>query len=150
VDEDDSGVTKTVAKSRRKYWIVRGRRLAEKVRYSCYRCKLIDKKLASQLMAPLPLFRQTIAPVFNVTSIDLFGPFLVKDMVKKRVKMKVWGLIATCASVRAVHLDIAEGYGTDAVIQTLRKFVALRGCPSKFISDQGSQPTLPKHGIGAV
>lgn len=138
-EEDHSGVTKTVAKSRRKYWIVRGRRLAEKVRYSCYRCKLIDKKLASQLMAPLPLFRQTIAPVFNVTSIDLFGPFLVKDMVKKRVKMKVWGLIATCASVRAVHLDIAEGYGTDAVIQTLRKFVALRGCPSKFISDQGSQ-----------
>ena len=37
------------------------------------------------------------------------------------------------------HLDVAEGYSSDAVIQTLRKFVALRGCPSKFISDQGSQ-----------
>ena len=138
-EEEHSGATKTAAKSRRKFWIIRGRKLATKIRYSCYDCRRLDKKLASQLMSPLPLFRQGVSPVFNVTSIDLFGPFQVKDMVKKRTKMKVWGLIATCASTRAIHIDVADGYSTDAVLQSLRKFVALRGCPSKIISDPGSQ-----------
>ena len=100
--EDHSGVTKTVAKSRRKFWIIKARRLAQKTRYMCYKCRLLDHKWETQLMSPLPLFRQSIAPVFHVTSLDLFGPFLVKDMVKKRTKMKVWGLICTCAATRAI------------------------------------------------
>ena len=36
-EEDHTGVTKTVAKSRRKYWVVRGRKLAEKIKRSCYK-----------------------------------------------------------------------------------------------------------------
>ena len=140
-EEDHSGVTRTVAKSRRKFWVIRARKVAQKIRNSCFRCRLLDKKLESQQMAPLPTFRQSIAPVFNVTSIDLFGPFMIKDMVKKRTRMKVWGLVATCACTRAVYLDLVDGYSTDSVLQTLRKFVTMRGCPSKFIADQGTQLT---------
>lgn len=138
-NEDHSGITRTMAKSRRKFWIIKARRLSQKVKYGCYRCRLLDHKMEVQLMSPLPMFRQTIAPVFNVTSIDLFGPIQIKDMVKKRTKMKVWGLICTCAAVRAVYVDVVEAYSADAAIQTLRKFTALRGCPSKFICDPGSQ-----------
>ena len=138
-NEDHSGVTKTVAKSRRRFWIVRARKLAEKIKRECYKCRLLDKRLASQLMAPLPQFRTCIAPVFNVTLVDLFGPFMIKDMIKKRTKMKTWGLVATCATTRAIYLDLVDGYSTDAFLQTLRRFVAIRGCPSKFISDPGSQ-----------
>ena len=137
--EDHSGVTKTVALSRRRYWIVRGGRLASKIRRSCYRCRTLDKELAQQQMAPLPAFRLSPAPVFNVTSIDLFGPLTIRDTVKRRTHMKVWGVIATCASVRAVYLDLTEGYSTDAILQTLRRFVTIHGCPSKMISDQGTQ-----------
>ena len=137
--EDHSGVTKTVALSRRRYWVVRGGRLASKIRRSCYRCRTLDKKLAEQQMAPLPAFRLSPAPVFNVTSIDLIGPFTIRDTVKKRTHMKVWGLIATCAVVRAVYLDLTEGYSTDAILQTLDRFVSTRGYPSKMISDQGTQ-----------
>ena len=82
--EDHSGITKTVAKSRRKYWIVRGRRLAQRIKNYCYKCRILDKKLAGQQMSPLPDCRLSIAPVFNVTSIDLFGPMMIKDTVKKR------------------------------------------------------------------
>ena len=35
-EEDHSGVTRTVAKSRRKFWIIKARRLAQKIRYMCY------------------------------------------------------------------------------------------------------------------
>jgi hypothetical protein len=138
-DESHSGRTKTVAKSRREFWIVRAGRVYERVKSACYRCKILEKQLAMQQMSALPDCRLSIAPVFNTTSIDLFGPLTIRDTVKKRTTMKVWGFIATCAATRAIHIDVTEGYSTDNILQALRKFVRLRGCPSEIISDQGSQ-----------
>ena len=138
-DESHSGRTKTVAKSRRKFWIVRAGRLYEKVRSLCYQCRKLDKELAEQQMAALPECRLAIAPIFNVTSIDLTGPHKIKDTVRKRVTMKVWGFVATCAATRAIYLDLTDSYSTDSILQTIRKFITIRGCPTEFISDQGSQ-----------
>ena len=138
-EEDHSGITRTVAKSRRKYWIVKARRLAQKVRLSCLRCRLLDKKLALQQMAPLPKDRLSMTPVFYLTSMDLFGPIVIKDTVKQRCRKKVWGVIFTCDSSRAMYLDLTEDYGTDSILQTIRRFTSIRGCPSEFRSDQGSQ-----------
>ena len=90
-------------------------------------------------MSALPDHRLAIAPVFHTTSIDLFGPLTIKDMVKKRTTIKVWGFIANCTVTRSIHLDLTESYSTDAILQTLRKFKLLRGCPAEIISDQGSQ-----------
>jgi hypothetical protein len=38
-----------------------------------------------------------------------------------------------------VYLDLTEDYGTDAILQTIRRFTSIRGCPSEIQSDQGSQ-----------
>ena len=138
-EEDHYGVTRTVARSRRRYWIVRARKLANKIRRSCYECRLLDKKMAMQQMAPLPLSRLSVSLPFDVTSLDLFGPILIKDSVKKKTTKKVWGVIFTCASTRAVYMDLTEDYSTDEILTTIRKFVSVRGCPSEMISDQGSQ-----------
>ena len=97
--EDHSGVLRTVAKSRRKFWISKGSRLAEQIRRSCYLCRLIDKMLASQIMAPLPSSRQMISPIFHVISLDLFGPFEIRETVNKRKRKKVWGIIFTCVAI---------------------------------------------------
>ena len=59
-EEDHTGVTRTTAKSRRRFWITRGRDLAKKIKMSCYECRRIDKSLAQQQMAPLPKSRQTM------------------------------------------------------------------------------------------
>ena len=138
-DEDHSGITRTVAKSRRKFWIMRARKLAAKIKNSCYVCKLLDKTLAQQIMAPLPTSRLVMSPTFNEISIDLFGPYEIKDAVKQRCKRKVWGIILNCVATRAVHIDITENYGTESILFTLRKFISLRGCPSVIYSDKGSQ-----------
>ena len=138
-EEDHSGVSRTVAKSRRKYWVVRGRKLANKIKRSCYECRILDKKLAMQQMAPLPDSRLSMSPPFDVTSLDLFGPMEIRDTVKQRVSKKVWGVIFNCASTRAMYLDLTEDYSTDAILVTLRRFVSIRGCPTEMISDQGSQ-----------
>ena len=64
---------------------------------------------------------------------------MIKDSVKQRTKKKVWGVIFNCLSSRAVHIDVSEDYGTDSILQVIRKFMCIRKCPSEFISDQGSQ-----------
>ena len=40
---------------------------------------------------------------------------------------------------RAVHIDIAPDYSTDKFLMVLRRFVSIRGYPSKLYSDNGSQ-----------
>ena len=138
-DENHTGVTTTVAKSRRKYWIIQARSLAKKIKSSCYMCRLIDKIMSEQLMAPLPLDRLKPSPAWYVTSMDLFGPILIKDSVKQRTKKKVWGVIFNCLAVRAVHIDVSEDYSTDSILQVIRKFMAIRRKPSEILSDRGSQ-----------
>ena len=138
-EENHTGITTTVAKSRRKFWIVRARNVAKKVTRSCYECRLIEKKLAEQQMAPLPKSRLCPSPTFPIVSMDLFGPIYIKDTVKQRTTKKCWGVIFSCTVVRALYIDLTEDYSTDAILQTIRRFVAIRGCPSEIQSDQGSQ-----------
>ena len=95
--------------------------------------------MAKQLMAPLPTSRVVMSPTFNNISLNLFGPFEIKCAVKQRTRKKVWGLILNCTVTRAIHLDITGDYGADSFLQTFRKFVSLRGCPSTVYYDQGSQ-----------
>ena len=132
-------MSRTVAKARRKYWVVRARRVAEKVRSSCYRCRILDKILAEQQMAPLPLSRLAMSPPFHTTSMDLTGPYTIKDTVKQRTHKKVWGVIFDCAATRAVYFDLTQDYSTDSILHTIRRFVTIRGCPAEIMSDQGSQ-----------
>ena len=62
--EDHSGTSRTVAKSRRKYWIVRGRKLADKIKRNCYRCRFLDIRMMKQQMAPIPRSRLVLSPPF--------------------------------------------------------------------------------------
>ena len=99
----------------------------------------LDKELAKQEMALLPTSRQTMSPISHCVSLDLFGYFEIKDTVKGRTKKKVWGVIINCLSTRALYIDTTEDYGTEAVLQVLRRFISLRGSPSSIFSDKGSQ-----------
>ena len=136
---DHSGVDRSLARSRAHVWIVKGRRVAQKVRKSCFKCKLRDKNLEKQLMAPLPDTRLPPAPVFMTTALDLFGPIEVRDTVKRRVKKKCWGVIFCCTKTSAVHLECTEDYSCDSFLLSLRRFFLARGTPSVIQSDPGSQ-----------
>ena len=137
--EDHTGITRTVAKSRRRFWVIKARKIAARVKHYCYVCRILDKMLAQQIMAPLPTARLIMSPTFYEISIDLAGPYEIKDSVKQRTTKKVWGLVLNCVATRAVHIDLTEDYGMDSVIQTLTRFISIRGCPSRITSDKGSQ-----------
>nr|XP_049464893.1 uncharacterized protein LOC125907321 [Anopheles coluzzii] len=67
--------------------------------------------------------------------VDYFGPFLVA--VGRRVE-KRWGVIFTCLTTRAVHLEIAHSLNTALCIMAIRRFIARRGSPLEIISDRGT------------
>ncbi|XP_070067005.1 uncharacterized protein [Drosophila virilis] len=66
---------------------------------------------------------------------DYFGPY---DIVVGRRREKRWGVLLTCLTVRAVHLDIATLLSTDSYLCVLKSFVARRGCPRRMLSDNGT------------
>ena len=90
-------------------------------------------------MGPMPIERMKPSPPFYHTGVDLFGPIFIKDTVKKRTKMKCYGIIFNCLTTRAIYLDIACGYDTDNFLLVLRRFISIYGCPSEIRSDAGSQ-----------
>lgn len=82
-------------------------------------------------MGNLPKERLKPAPRWYSTSIDLFGPFTIRDAA--------YGVIFNCIGTRAVYLDLAPDYSTESFLMVLRRFVSLRGYPSKIYSDNGAQ-----------
>ena len=90
-------------------------------------------------MAPLPLERVKPAPPWYNCALDLFEPYYIKGEVNKRPRGKGYAMIFTCLLTRAVFIDIAIDYSADAFLLVFRRFVSIRGYPSKIFSDQGSQ-----------
>ena len=132
----------TVCHVRNAVFIPQLRKLLSSIDRNCLFCKLKRKKFANQVMGELPGFRSDISPPFSYVLMDLFGPFTVRDdCIKKgpRVQKKVWGVVFSCASTRAVQLDIAVNYDTKAVLHCIRRLKALRGSVKTIVSDPGSQ-----------
>ena len=140
--ENHDGSATTLARSRSKAWIHRGRDLARKVVKACIFCRMAKAKLAEQKMGQLPLERiQPGCPPFNNIGLDLLGPMKVKAMTNKRAQMKVWPIIFVCQATGAIHLEVMHDYGTEAFLLQWRHYTAVRGKPSIVVSDKGSQLT---------
>ena len=133
------GVLTTASKIRARFWITKLLKMIQSVKLNCVTCKKLDKKLSGQVMGNLPKERLKPVPPWYSTSIDLFGPLTIRDAVKKRTTSKAYGVIFNCIGTRAVYLDLAPDYSTESFLMVLRRFVSLRGYPSKIYSDNGTQ-----------
>lgn len=134
----NSGVAATVAKSRKKYWIIRAHNLAKTIKFRCVIFREVAAKVETQVMADLPQNRLApFTPPFHFTSCDYFGPYQVK--IGRNKTTKHYGVLFTCLNTRAVHLELAMDCSTMELMQVLRRFFAVRGLPALMISDNGSQ-----------
>ena len=66
---------------------------------------------------------------------DCFGPFIARE---GRKDLKRYGVIFTCMSSRVVHIEELDDMTTDASINALRCFIAIRGPVQQLRSDKGS------------
>ena len=124
---------------RQKYWILGARSLVKNVSRQCVTCRKRSANPMKQRMGDLPKERLVpYQPPFTYTGQDFFGPFHVK---RGRSTMKVYGCIFVCFNSRAVHIEDVSSLETDAFIQALRRFIAVRGCPKEIWSDNGTNFT---------
>ena len=136
------GPSALLAVARRWAWIIRGRKLAQKVVRACMFCRRRDQKQAEQIMGSVPPEYLKVALPFSVVSLDLFGPLEARDVVKKRTKLKVWGAIYSCLSTKAVAVWCVPGYDAVSFLETHKRHTAIYGVPRVIISDHGSQLML--------
>ena len=133
------GVATTVAKIRTRFWVPKVHNMVKSIKYKCETCKKLDTKPNQQAMGQLPQERLKPSPPWYNTAIDLFGPFRIRDEVKKRTTGKCYGVLFNCMSTRAIHVDLAPDYSSEKFLLVLRRFVALRGYPTKLYSDNRPQ-----------
>ena len=133
------GVVSTLARSREKVWIVKGRRLAKKICQDCMICRREAKKRASQQMALIREEQLQMCPPFTHVCLDFAGPTKVKDQVSKRKTLKVWILIYACVATKAVMFLATPGYSTEDFLCKHDEFTSRSGIPRTVVSDKGSQ-----------
>lgn len=87
-------------------------------------------------MADLPTPRLGYSlPPFTHNGVDYFGPIYVKSGRKTE---KRYGVLFTCMTTRAVHIEIAHSLETDAYIMAMQRMVSRRGRPAHIWSDNGT------------
>ena len=136
---DHAGVEVTLAKVQSKFWVPGSRKIIRQIKSRCVICRKIEKTVQTQSMGELDPRRLQCSPAFYHTSLDLFGPFTIRDNVKKRARSKAYGIIFNCMATRAVYLDVVDGYGTQNFLATFRRFATVRGYPASIHSDNASQ-----------
>lgn len=117
------------------YWVVNARSAVAKLIMNCVICRKLRGHPCEQRMSDLPVDRVEAEAPFTYSAVDYFGPFLVKS---GRSEVKRWGVVYTCLSMRAIHIETANQLTTDSFLNSYRRFVCRRG-PTKLLRcDRGT------------
>ena len=119
-----------------KYTILVLRRLLRSIENQCVTCRKRKASTIQPIMSDLPVERLGYkqAP-FNHTGVDYFEPLYV---LVRRSTEKRWGLLFTCLTIRAVHLEIVPSLDTRSCVMGIERFIARHGTPSTIWSDNGT------------
>ena len=137
------GRDQTQALLRERYWIVKAKSIIRKVLSTCLLCKHGRSMPKPPLTGNLPKERIAVfKPPFTIIGVDCFGPVTIKQYKRTRTsnnkQIKRYGVLFTCLTTRAVHLELLIDMTTGSFLTTLRRFIARRGEPDIIWCDNGS------------
>ena len=116
-----SGIEHTLSLIRQKYWITQARAFVRRLLSSCFDCGRRQAPLGQQKMASLPPDRVNPSePPFSYVGVDCFGPLEVHH---GRSLVKRYGVLFTCLSIRAIHIEVVHSLDTDSFINAIRRSV---------------------------
>ncbi|XP_062537780.1 uncharacterized protein LOC134206099 [Armigeres subalbatus] len=125
-----------VNEMRQRFEISKLRSVIRKVADTCTVCRITKAKPYPPVMAPLPKCRTTpFLKPFTSVGLDYFGPVFVRV---GRSQVKRWVALFTCLAIRAVHLEVVHSLSTESCIMAVRRFVARRGSPAEFFTDNAT------------
>ncbi|XP_064644727.1 uncharacterized protein LOC135498401 [Lineus longissimus] len=120
------------------YWMIGCRKAVGSFIGKCITCRRLRRPLQQQMMADLPKDRLESSPPFSFVGADAFGPFYVGVTIGRKTTVKRYGIVFTCLSMRAVHIETVTDMTTDAFINALRRLIAIRGPISLLRCDRGT------------
>ena len=127
------GIEATLNYIRSKFWLIKGRKTVKNVLRKCVTCKRFQAKTLIPPGSPdLPDFRVNSTYCFQYTGLDYAGPLFVKDISNTS---KVYILLLTCATSRAIHLELTPNMNVSAFLRAFRRFCSRRGTPEMIIND---------------
>lgn len=130
------GINHIVTSLRQRWWVPRARQRVKSVIKGCMSCRR-ERGTPYQRppIPPLPVCRVSQARPFAATGVDYAGPLYVKEGTQT---VKRYVALYTCASTRAIHLELAKDLSAEAFLRTLQRFSARRSYPQMLVSDNGT------------
>lgn len=132
------GVDATCSSLRQRYWIPSIKQRVRSILRSCVICRRVSgKPYRAPDHAPLPAFRVSDAPPFTVVGVDYTGAFTTRGISLKD-DLKSYICLFTCATSRAIHLELVEDLTAQSFLLAFRRFVSHHSLPSMIISDNAT------------
>ncbi|XP_045023635.1 uncharacterized protein LOC123468017 [Daphnia magna] len=130
------GVKLTVASIRQRYWIPQIVQSVKKCLKKCVNCSRVrGPPYTAPNHAPLPVSRSSYSFPFTVTGIDFTGAFTIRGPKEApKVDRTVYILLFTCASTRAIHLEVVEDMTTLSFLDAFRCFVSHHSRPAVIMA----------------
>ena len=122
----------TLSELREEFCLLRARQAIKKVLHKCLPCKMAKKHRGQQIEVPLPADRVQPQKPFAVTGIDFAGTLYIK--VGSNMRQGYYALF-TCATTRAVHLELCTDMTTDKFLLAIQRFVGRRGLSHTAYTD---------------
>ena len=129
------GVRDVMSHLRETYWVIRMRQTVKRIINPCIICKRWSAKHYNEEVAPLPPERITPSRPFAVCGLDFAGPLHIYD---NQVETKSYILLFSCATTRAIHLELVGSMSTFHFLLAFKRFIGRRGLPRICISDNYS------------
>ena len=95
----------------------------------CHLSEIEGTPYSSPPQADLPRDRVSEEPPFTHVGHDFAGLLFIET------KKKVYICLFTCASTRAIHLELTSGLSVEAFLLAFRRFTGRRGVPATLHSD---------------
>ena len=127
IHEDlDHAATDTVhAQMRKRWWLLRARRVITEVKKACVVCRKVGAPAPSQIDPPLPKQRlDYLRPPFTHVAIDGLGPLNIARDDNKKGRKKVWILVISCMTTRGLNLELLEDNSAESFVAALRRHFA--------------------------
>ena len=115
------------------------RRVIQKIRRDCTKCRLIAKKTLELRMANHHQARNHITPPFYHCQVDTVFGFKGQAFKKARQTFKIYALIIVCLLTGATNILAMEGLETQDVIQAMERHASRHGVPAVLSVDNGTQ-----------
>ena len=105
-----------------RYWIPSGRQIVKKTTNKCVTSrKICGTAYNTPDPPPLPKARLRETRLFEITGVDFTGALHVKE---SGTECKAYICLFTCATTRAIHLEVLTDMSLSTFIQAFRRFSA--------------------------